>query len=90
MTCNTVEKVAQEAVGEIYAGNPNVKFQALSTDDKANETLVEKYEITWNGLIVVQGEDYVDITQEAFASAVSNPLALKELLQAEVDKRLAE
>lgn len=88
MTCNTVEKVAKEVISEMYGENSNVKFQALSTNDKANEQLVEKYEITWNGLIVTKGNDNINITQQAFANAVNNPQALKDLIKSEVDKRI--
>lgn len=88
MTCNTVEKVAKEAIAANYGSNTNVKFLVLPTDDKANEALVEKYEISWNGLIVAKGENSINITEQAFANAVNNPDVLVELIKTEVNNRL--
>ncbi len=88
MTCNTVEKVAKEAIAANYGSNTNVKFLVLPTDDKANEALVEKYEISWNGLIVAKGDNSINITEQAFANAVNNPDVLVELIKSEVNNRL--
>lgn len=89
MTCNTVEKVAKEAIEKNYASNANVKFVLLPTDDKTNEALVEKYEISWNGLIIDKGgNNPINITEQAFANAVNNPEVLIELIKSEVNKRL--
>lgn len=88
MTCNTVEKVAKEAIEKNYASNANVKFMVLPTDDKANEALAEKYEISWNGLIVAKGDNSINITEQAFGNAVNNPDVLVELIKNEVNKRL--
>lgn len=88
MTCNTVEKVAKEAIEANYASNSNVKFVVLPTDDKANEALVEKYEISWNGLIIAKGDNSINITEQAFANAVNSPDVLKELIKNEVNNRL--
>ena len=72
----------------MYADNPNVKFIEVQTDDEANAALVEKYEVTWNALIVAKGSDNIEITKQAFASAVNNPENLADLIKTEVDKRL--
>lgn len=87
-TCNTVEKVAKEAVEANYAGNTNVKFLVLPADDEANKALVEKYEITWNGLIVTKGDNGINITEKAFANAVNTPDVLVDLIKTEVNSRL--
>lgn len=88
MTCNTVEKVAKEAIESNYASNANVKFLVLPTYEKPNETLVEKYEILWNGLIIAKGDNFVNITEQAFANAVNNPEVLVDLIKQEVGSRL--
>lgn len=89
-TCVAVGSVSEKSVGDIYAGNPGVRFIEVQTDDEANAPLVEQYEVTWNALIVARGGDNVDITKQAFAMAVDNPEALAALIKAEVDKRLAQ
>ena len=87
-TCIAVGNVSEKAVKDMYADNPNVKFIEVQTDDEANAALVEKYEVTWNALIVAKGSDNIEITKQAFASAVNNPENLADLIKTEVDKRL--
>ena len=87
-TCIAVGNVSEKAVKDMYADNPNVKFIEVQTDDEANAALVEKYEVTWNALIVAKGSDNIEITKQAFASAVNNPENLTDLIKTEVDKRL--
>lgn len=88
LTCNTVEKVAKEAIEANYPSSSKLKFMALPTYEKANETLVEKYEISWNGLIITKGDNSVNITEQAFANAVNSPEVLVDLIKKEVDSRL--
>lgn len=87
-TCIAVGNVSEKAVKDMYADNPNVKFVEVQTDDNANAALVEKYEVTWNALIIAKGADNIEITKQAFASAVNNPETLTDLIKTEVDKRL--
>ncbi|MPN51984.1 hypothetical protein SDC9_199636 [bioreactor metagenome] len=54
------------------------------TNEAGSKELVEKYGVTWNALIVAKGDDYIDMTQNAFA----NPEGVSELLKNEVDRRL--
>ncbi|VDR33832.1 Uncharacterised protein [Alistipes sp. cv1] len=87
-TCIAVGNVSEKAIKDMYADNPNVEFIEVQTDDEANAALVEKYEVTWNALIVAKGSDNIEITKQAFATAVNNPENLNDLIKTEVDKRL--
>ncbi|WP_288739809.1 nitrophenyl compound nitroreductase subunit ArsF family protein [uncultured Coprobacter sp.] len=87
-TCIAVGNVSEKTVKDVYADNPNVKFIEVQTDDEANAALIEKYEVTWNALIIAKGGDNIEITKQAFASAVNNPENLTDLIKTEVDKRL--
>lgn len=87
-TCIAVGNVSEKTVKDIYAGNPNVKFVEVQTDNEVNAALVEKYEVTWNALIIAKGEDKIELTKQAFAGAVNNPEKLINLIRTEVDKRL--
>ena len=87
-TCIAVGNVSEKAVKDMYADNPNVKFVEVQTDDDANAALVEKYEVTWNALIIAKGDENIEITKQAFASAINNPDTLTDLIKTEVDKRL--
>jgi len=87
-TCMAVEKVAKQTIEKAYAGNKNVRFVEINTEDKANAKLVEKYQITWNALIVEKGDSHIDLTKEGFANAVNTPEVLTELIRKEVNARL--
>lgn len=87
-TCIAVGDVTKETVETTYAGNSNVKFAEILTTEKEHENLFEKYEVSWNALIIAKGDDFVDITEQAFATAVNNPDALTDLIKNEVNKRI--
>lgn len=89
-TCVAVEKVAKETIEQAYADNKEVRFVEISMEDKANASLVEKYEVTWNALIIARGDSHVEITKQAFANAVNSPEVLAELITEEVNKRVIE
>ena len=87
-TCIAVGNIAKETVEKEYADNDKVQFIEIDISDKANETLAEKYEISWNALIIAKGEDFVDITEQAFATAIDNPQSLQNLMKEEINKRI--
>ncbi|MDR0296333.1 MAG: nitrophenyl compound nitroreductase subunit ArsF family protein [Prevotellaceae bacterium] len=87
-TCVAVGDVAKETVEKEYASNEKVVFIEINTSEKEFEALCEKYEISWNALIIAKGEDFAEITEQAFATAVGNPQALENLIKEEVNKRL--
>lgn len=87
-TCIAVGDVTEKAIKELYADNSHVKFIEVKTDEEQNASLVEKYEVTWNALIVAKGDNHIEITKEAFANALNSPEKLTDLIKTEVDKRL--
>lgn len=87
-TCSAVEEVSRKYIETTYGKNPKVQFVEVKTDEEASKKLVEKYEVTWNSLIIAKGEDHIEITKQAFAHAVNTPEKLQELLKTEVDKRI--
>lgn len=87
-TCIAVGDVARATIAKDYADNNKVVFTEISTSEKGNEALAEKYEVTWNALIIAKGENAVEITDQAFATAVENPQSLENLIKEEVNKRL--
>ena len=87
-TCVAVGDVARETVKKTFADNDKVRFVEINTSEKGNDALIEKYEVTWNALIIAQGENAVEITDQAFATAVRNPQSLEDLIKEEVNNRL--
>jgi hypothetical protein len=87
-TCIAVGDVSKATVEKAYAGNSKVVFTEINTSEEAAKALVEKYEVTWNALIIAKGSDNIEITKQAFATAVENPQSLENLIKDEVNKRL--
>ncbi|KGN78698.1 hypothetical protein HW49_07825 [Porphyromonadaceae bacterium COT-184 OH4590] len=87
-TCIAVGNIAKQTIETAFAGNDKVRFVEINTNEKVHETLVEKYEVTWNALIIAKGENSIEITEQAFATAIGNPQELENLIKQEVNKRL--
>lgn len=51
-TCIAVGDVTEKTIKDLYANNPKVKFVEVKTHEEGNAALVEKYEVTWNALII--------------------------------------
>jgi hypothetical protein len=84
-TCIGVQKVAEEAISEKFGGNDEVKFVEVDFSESANAALADKYEISFSSLVVATDAEHIDITEFAFANALSNPDTLKETLTSEVN-----
>lgn len=89
-TCLAVQKVAEETITSKFSDNPEVKFVEIDISDKANQTLVDKYEIAWSSLVIATNESHQDITDQAFSLAISNHEALTNLLTEETIKLLTD
>ncbi|MDD4515876.1 nitrophenyl compound nitroreductase subunit ArsF family protein [Massilibacteroides sp.] len=87
-TCVAVGDVAKETIEKAYVGNSKVVFTEINTSEDATKALIEKYEVTWNALIIARGSGNIEITKQAFATAVENPQSLETLIKDEVNKRL--
>ncbi|WP_163708678.1 nitrophenyl compound nitroreductase subunit ArsF family protein [Mangrovibacterium lignilyticum] len=82
-TCQAVEEVSKEAIQEYY-GN-QVEFLSVNSDEDASETLIEKYKVSGQTLIIVKGNKIIDLTTDAFLNARTNPEKLKAKIKASID-----
>ncbi len=87
-TCIAIENVTKNTIVDSYKDNPKVKFVEINIDEDKNKDIVEKYEIAFSSLLIAKGEDYTDLTEQAFANAVNLPDALTNLIKEEVNKRI--
>lgn len=85
-TCQAVENVSKEYIEENYAGKVN--FISINREEEQNSDLVNKYEIAGQTLIIVFGEEVVNLTNEAFLNARTNPEKLQELIKTTIDSHL--
>jgi len=89
MTCQTVEKVAEQSLKELYPDavmKGNLTFKSINIEDKANKALLKKLKIGGQTLLIVNGKDRYDITDKGFMYAVNEPAKLKAEIKVILDK----
>jgi phage portal protein BeeE len=82
-TCRTVEAEAKADLQELY-GN-KVNFKALNLEDKSTQELAEKLSVSGQTLLIVKGNKKVNLTNEGFLYAVTNPEKFKAIIKEKVD-----
>lgn len=82
-TCKTVEAEAKIDLKELY-GN-QVIFQALNLEEDAAQAIAKKLEVSGQTLLVVKGDKKINLTNEGFLYAVTNPEKFKSIIKEKVD-----
>lgn len=83
-TCMAIEKNTKELMESTFAENlKNGKLVFKSVDITQEETLADKYEVSWSSLIIVDydkngKEDATNLTKFAFSNARTNPENFKK------------
>lgn len=82
-TCKTVEAEAKADLKELY-GN-KVSFMALNLEEKATKAIAKKLEVSGQTLLVVKGDQKINLTNEGFLYAVTSPDKFKSIIKEKVD-----
>jgi hypothetical protein len=82
-TCMAVEDVIKDALKSSYGDK--IPFASINIEDDSKNPLIEKYKISGQTLIFVKGDKVIDLTNEAFLNARTNPDKLKEKLKSTID-----
>ncbi len=85
-TCEAVEAVAAETVKENFDGK--VSFQSINREENENHPLIISQKITGQTLLIVKGDQIIDLTTEAFLNARSKPEKLKAKIVETVNELL--
>lgn len=85
-TCKAVEAESRKAVQELYGDKVN--FAAYNLDEDEGEAKGKDVGTDVQSLLIVSGEVKIDITNEGFLNARSNPDALKQIIKEKVDPLL--
>ena len=91
VTCQTVEKVTEEAIKENFKdalAKGEVSFKSINLEDKANKSLMKKLKVGGQSLLIVRGSEKIDITDKGFLYAVNEPDKLKSEIKSHVKKLL--
>lgn len=83
VTCRSVEAVASEAVAENYIGV--VEFNAYNIDNADGEKRGRELGVNGQALLLVYGDQKINLTNEGFMYARTNPEKFKEVIKAKID-----
>ena len=86
VTCVSVQEVSKNAVREIYGDK--VKFHEYNLDDSEGKAMMEKVGAPGQALMIVNGQNKINITNEGFLYARSNPEKLKQIVKEKIDPLL--
>lgn len=85
-TCRAVEDVSKEAVKELYGDK--VTFAGYNLDEENGEAKGKELKVRGQTLLIVSGDTRIDLTDEGFMNARSNPDKLKALIKEKIDPLL--
>jgi hypothetical protein len=88
VTCKTVEAQTRQDIEVLYpekVKSGKMSFQAINLDDASSKAIAEKLQISGQTLLLVKGNQKINITNEGFLYAVSNPEKLKSIIKTKVD-----
>ncbi len=85
-TCQAVEAVTKDALKEYYGDK--VVFQSLNIEEEKDNALIEKYKISGQTLLIIKGDEVVNLTNDAFMNARTNPDKLKAKIKSAVDSMI--
>lgn len=91
VTCKTVEAEAKKNLETLYpqlAKKGLITFQSINLDENSSEAIAKKLDVSGQTLLLVKGNKKVNITNEGFLYARSNPEKFKAVMKEKVDALL--
>ena len=91
VTCTTIEAEARKNIEMLYpelvkAGK--ISFTALNLEEATGRSLAEKLGINSQSLLIVKGDQKINITNEGFLYAVSQPQRFADIMKSNIDTLL--
>jgi hypothetical protein len=87
-TCKTVEAEARKNVEMLYADQARsgkISFTALNLEEATGKAMGEKLGVNSQTLLIVKGDQKINITNEGFLYAVSQPRKFTEVMKSKID-----
>ncbi len=88
VTCRTVEAEARKNIEMLYADQVKtgkISFTALNLEEANGKAVGDKLGVNSQTLLIVKGDQKINITNEGFLYAVSKPDKFKEIIKEKVD-----
>ena len=90
-TCNAVEdetKVALEMFYKDQMTAGTMEFTSLNLEDEMGKEMAKSLSVSGQTLLITKGDTHVNLTNEGFMNARTNPTKFHEILKAQIDKLL--
>lgn len=90
-TCNAVENEAKVALEMFYADQlkeGNIAFTSLNLEEDDGKKVAEQLKVSGQTLLLVKGDQMVNLTNEGFMNARTNSGKFHEILKSNIDKLL--
>ncbi len=88
VTCKTVEAEARKNIQMLYADQlkaGKISFTALNLEEATGKSIGEKLGVNSQTLLIVNGDKKINITNEGFLYAVSQPQKFTEVMKSKID-----
>ena len=87
-TCRTIEAKAKENLETLYPNQVKqglITFKSLNLEEAPNKILADKLGVSGQTLLLVKGDQKINLTSEGFMYAVAKPEKFKEIINEKVD-----
>ena len=87
-TCRAVESEARQNIETLYpelVKQGKMSFQAFDLGEEQGKIMAKKLGVAGQSLLLVKGTNKVDITNEGFLYALTNPARLKSIMKEKID-----
>lgn len=88
VTCKTVEAEARRNIEMLYADKVkagSISFTSLNLEEATGKSMGEKLGVNSQTLLIVNGDQKINITNEGFLYAVSQPQKFTEVMKSKID-----
>ena len=90
-TCNAVEDETLMALELFYKENleaGTIEFTSLNLEEEEGESKANELQVSGQTLLLVKGETRVNLTNDGFMNARTNPTKFHEILKLQIDQLL--
>ncbi len=89
-TCLAIQQVTEQVLQTNYSQHlgDNIVYQVVNLSDPQNAALANTYQVAWSSLILHRDTLRIDLTQEAFAYARTEPERFLQLLNEYIQQLL--
>jgi hypothetical protein len=88
VTCRTIEAKAKENLEVLYPNQVKqglITFQSINLEEGSSKQVAERLGISGQTLLLVKGDQKINLTTEGFLYAVAKPDKFKEIINEKVD-----